>query len=64
MVRRRVDQDDAWVVRLALTAAGARRLAQLTDAHLAELAVLASTLRPLVDTSDERGYLRDTLRDT
>lgn len=60
LVRRRVDRDDARVVRLALTATGARRLAQLTDTHLSELALLDSALRPLVDTLDERGYLRDT----
>jgi DNA-binding MarR family transcriptional regulator len=59
LVRRRVDRDDARVVRLALTPAGARRLAQLTTAHLAELAVLTSTLRPLSDVLTERGYLRE-----
>jgi DNA-binding MarR family transcriptional regulator len=57
LVRRRVDRDDARVVRLSLTAAGSRRLANLTDAHLDELAVLASTLRPLWDVLTERGYL-------
>jgi DNA-binding MarR family transcriptional regulator len=60
LVRRRVDRDDARVVRLALTPAGTRRLAHLTNAHLEELAVLASTLRPLSDVLTERGYLRDT----
>jgi DNA-binding MarR family transcriptional regulator len=59
LVRRRVDRDDARVVRLALTPAGARRLAHLTNAHLEELAVLASTLRPLSEVLTERGYLRD-----
>jgi DNA-binding MarR family transcriptional regulator len=59
LVRRRVDRDDARVVRLALTPAGARRLAHLTTAHLEELAVLASTLRPLSEVLTERGYLRD-----
>jgi DNA-binding MarR family transcriptional regulator len=59
LVRRRVDRDDARVVRLSLTAAGSRRLANLTDAHLDELAVLASTLRPLWDVLTERRYLRD-----
>ncbi len=59
LVRRRVDRDDARVVRLALTPAGARRLAHLTNAHLEELAVLASTLRPLWEVLTERGYLRD-----
>jgi len=42
-----------------LTAAGSRRLANLTDAHLDELAVLSSTLRPLWDVLTERGYLDD-----
>jgi DNA-binding MarR family transcriptional regulator len=59
LVRRRVDRDDARVVRLALTPTGTRRLAHLTDAHLEELAVLASTLRPLWEALTERGYLRD-----
>ena len=59
LVRRHVDRDDARVVRLALTAAGSRRLASLTDAHLDELAVLSSTLRPLSDVLTERGYLHD-----
>ena len=59
LVRRRVDRDDARVVRLTLTAAGSRRLANLTDAHLDELTVLASTLRPLWDVLAERGYLHD-----
>jgi len=59
LVRRRVDRNDARVVRLTLTAAGSRRLASLTDAHLDELAVLSSTLRPLSDVLTERGYLHD-----
>jgi DNA-binding MarR family transcriptional regulator len=59
LVRRHVDRDDARVVRLTLTAAGSRRLASLTDAHLDELAVLSSTLRPLSDVLTERGYLHD-----
>jgi DNA-binding MarR family transcriptional regulator len=59
LVRRHVDRDDARVVRLTLTAAGSRRLANLTDAHLDELAVLSSTLRPLSDVLTERGYLHD-----
>jgi DNA-binding MarR family transcriptional regulator len=59
LVRRHVDRDDARVVRLTLTAAGSRRLANLTDAHLDELAVLSSTLRPLWDVLTERGYLQD-----
>jgi DNA-binding MarR family transcriptional regulator len=60
LVRRRVDPDDARVVRVALTPTGARRLARLTDAHLDELAVLASTLRSFSDVLTERGYLRDS----
>ena len=59
LVRRRVDRDDARVVRLVLTPVGARRLGHLTNAHLEELAVLTSTLRPLSDVLTERGYLRD-----
>jgi DNA-binding MarR family transcriptional regulator len=59
LVRRHVDRDDARVVRLALTAAGSRRLANLTGAHLDELAVLSSTLRPLWDVLTEREYLHD-----
>lgn len=59
LVRRRVDPDDARVVRVALTPTGARRLARLTDAHLDELAVLASALRSFSDVLTERGYLRD-----
>jgi len=60
VVRRRADRDDARVVRLALTPIGSRRLAELTKAHLEELAVLASSLGPLWDVLTERGYLRDT----
>lgn len=59
LVRRRSDRDDARLVRLALTAAGSRRLARLTDAHLEELAVLAPRLRPLLEVLAERGYLPD-----
>ena len=59
LVRRHVDRDDARVVRLTLTAAGSRRLANLTHAHLDELAMLSSTLRPLWDVLTERGYLDD-----
>jgi DNA-binding MarR family transcriptional regulator len=49
LVRRRVDASDHRLVRLELTAAGKRRLEQLTSAHLAELSQLASQLRPLLD---------------
>lgn len=59
LVRRRADRNDARMVRLALTSAGTRRLAGLTNAHLDELAVLASTLRPLFEVLTERGYHRD-----
>ncbi|HSO95847.1 MAG TPA: MarR family winged helix-turn-helix transcriptional regulator [Acidimicrobiia bacterium] len=60
LVRRRVDPDDARVVRLALTPTGSRRLARLTDAHLDELAVLATTVRSFSDVLTERGHLRDS----
>jgi DNA-binding MarR family transcriptional regulator len=43
LVERRVDADDHRVVRLHLTGAGARKLRQLSELHLAEL----SRLRPL-----------------
>jgi DNA-binding MarR family transcriptional regulator len=46
LVRRRPDADDRRVVRLALTAAGSRRLARLTSAHLDELAELTTRLHP------------------
>ena len=55
LVRRRVDRDDHRVVRLQLTAAGTRRLEQLTSAHLAELGHLASQLRPLLDVLSTLG---------
>lgn len=59
LVRRRPDRHDARVVRLALTPAGSRCLTRLTHAHLEELAVLASRLRPLWEVLAERGYLPD-----
>lgn len=40
LVRRRVDRDDHRVVRLTLTSLGGRRLRQLTERHLEELARL------------------------
>ncbi len=49
LVRRTADPADHRVVRLALTAAGRRRLEQLTNAHVAELGHLASQLQPLFD---------------
>ena len=45
LVERRVDPDDHRVVRLHLTAAGARKLRQLSELHLAELA----RLKPLAE---------------
>ena len=59
LVRRHVDRRDGRVVRLRLTPVGSRRLARLTTAHLDELAVLASQLRPLWDVLAERGYPTD-----
>jgi len=47
LVRRRTDEHDRRVVRLALTATGSNKLARLTSAHLAELADLAARLHPL-----------------
>src|SRR5436853_6393625 len=48
LVARRADPDDARVVRLALTARGARVLARLSAAHTAEL-------------EETRGHLRGVL---
>jgi DNA-binding MarR family transcriptional regulator len=59
LVRRRVDSGDHRVVRLDLTAAGTRRLEQLTSAHLAELGELASQLRPLFDALSTPGDAPD-----
>jgi DNA-binding MarR family transcriptional regulator len=47
LVARRGDADDQRVVRLRLTAMGSRRLRQLSEAHLEELARLAPRLRAL-----------------
>ena len=47
LVRRRADRDDHRVVRLELTANGARRLEQLSALHLDELRRLASRSRPI-----------------
>jgi DNA-binding MarR family transcriptional regulator len=46
-VARHVDGDDQRVVRLRLTALGARRLRQLSELHMEELARLAPRLRAL-----------------
>jgi DNA-binding MarR family transcriptional regulator len=46
-VARHGDADDQRVVRLRLTAMGSRRLRQLSEAHLEELARLAPRLRAL-----------------
>jgi DNA-binding MarR family transcriptional regulator len=47
LVTRKIDPDDQRVVRLRLTSLGARRLRQLSEAHLEELARLAPRLRAL-----------------
>jgi DNA-binding MarR family transcriptional regulator len=47
LVARHGDADDQRVVRLRLTAMGSRRLRQLSEAHLEELARLAPRLRAL-----------------
>ena len=47
LVRRHVDGHDARVVRLTLTALGARRLDQLAALHLEELRRLGPRLRLL-----------------
>jgi DNA-binding MarR family transcriptional regulator len=47
-VRRSPDPDDARVVRVDLTRKGDRLVTELTEAHLAELRKLASTLNELV----------------
>ncbi len=47
LVHRRADPDDHRVVRLHLTALGARRLRQLSSAHLEELRRLAPGMRSL-----------------
>lgn len=47
LVRRVRDGDDHRIVRLRLTAMGARRVARLSEAHLAELARFGPRLRAL-----------------
>jgi DNA-binding MarR family transcriptional regulator len=48
IVMRHSDPADARVIRVGLTAKGARLLAKLTDAHLEELRRLSALLRPIV----------------
>jgi DNA-binding MarR family transcriptional regulator len=47
LVRRRQERSDQRVVRLRLTAAGGRKLEQLSGLHLEELRRLASRTRPI-----------------
>ena len=54
LVTRKVDPDDQRVVRLRLTSLGARRLRQLSEAHLEELARLAPRLRALWAGLDDK----------
>lgn len=64
LVERRVDPDDARVVRLHLTPEGEDALARLTNLHLEELQRLASNLQPLLKDFDldqvDRGGTRTT----
>lgn len=53
LVRRERDHDDARVVHLHLTPAGARTLRKLTAAHIEELARLAPRVRPLWDDLED-----------
>jgi DNA-binding MarR family transcriptional regulator len=55
LVDRYVDADDHRVVRLRLTPLGARRLRQLSGAHLEELRRLAPRMRSLWDDLDPAG---------
>lgn len=56
LVRRRQDPDDQRIVRVALTAKGARRLRRLAGQHLDELARMAPAIRPIWDDlAAERG---------
>lgn len=62
LLKRKVDPDDARVVRLGLTPAGQKALARLTHLHLEELDHLASSLEPLLKgfdfDQDDRGGTR------
>jgi len=51
-VSRRADRDDARVMRVGLTAKGARVLGKLTSAHLEELRRLEALLRPVIGDRD------------
>jgi DNA-binding MarR family transcriptional regulator len=53
LVRRIPDRDDHRVVRVRLTARGARRLQALASLHLAELARMAPAMRPIWDALSE-----------
>jgi DNA-binding MarR family transcriptional regulator len=53
LVTRQTDPDDQRVVRLRLTALGARRLRQLSELHLEELTRLAPRLRVLWSGLDD-----------
>jgi DNA-binding MarR family transcriptional regulator len=53
LVRRIPDRDDHRVVRVRLTAKGARRLQALASLHLAELSRLAPAMRPIWDALSE-----------
>lgn len=53
LVRRRRDPEDLRVVRLELTAAGARLLESLSGRHLEELGRLARSIAPLLAGLDE-----------
>jgi DNA-binding MarR family transcriptional regulator len=53
LVRRTSDEDDQRVVRLELTRLGARRIKQLSELHLAELARFAPQLRKLWGDLDD-----------
>jgi DNA-binding MarR family transcriptional regulator len=60
LVERVVDDADHRVVRLRLTASGARRLRQLTQLHLGELQRMRTTLRPLWSGLDSAAAVRGT----
>jgi DNA-binding MarR family transcriptional regulator len=53
LVRRTRDAEDHRVVRLSLTASGARMLEDLSERHLEELARLARSIGPLLAGLDE-----------
>jgi DNA-binding MarR family transcriptional regulator len=53
LVRRTRDAEDHRIVRLSLTASGARMLEDLSERHLEELARLARSIGPLLAGLDE-----------